>query len=82
MAGFERPMWFSKKTNPKYKYSYGHQNWFQSAKEECLKTRNNLGFFDLTPFVKFDLHGKNSHDQLQYLCANNIKNIELSLIHI
>ena len=41
-------------------------NWFQSAKEECLKTRNNLGFFDLTPFVKFDLY-ENSHDQLQYL---------------
>ena len=76
MAGFERPMWYSKKRNPKYKYSYGYQNWFQSAKNECINTRNNLGFFDLTPFVKFDLYGKNSHDQLQYLCANNIKNIE------
>jgi 4-methylaminobutanoate oxidase (formaldehyde-forming) len=76
MAGFERPMWYSKKRNPKYRYSYGYQNWFQSAKNECLNTRNNLGFFDLTPFVKFDLYGKNSHDQLQYLCANNIKNIE------
>ena len=76
MAGFERPMWYSKKRNPKYKYSYGNQNWFQSAKNECINTRNNLGFFDLTPFVKFDLYGKNSHDQLQYLCANNIKNIE------
>ena len=75
MAGYERPMWFSKNKKPIYKYSYGHQNWYQSAKSECLKTRNNLGFFDLTPFVKFDLSGKYAHQQLQYLCSNNIKSI-------
>ena len=76
MAGYERPMWFSKKKKPKYRYSFGYQNWYQSAKKECINTRNNLGFFDLTPFVKFDLSGKNAHEQLQYLCANNVKNIE------
>ena len=76
MAGYERPMWFSKNKKPIYKYSYGVQNWFQSAKRECNNTRNNLGFFDLTPFVKFDLSGKHAHEQLQFLCANNIKNIE------
>jgi 4-methylaminobutanoate oxidase (formaldehyde-forming) len=76
MAGFERPMWFSKNKKPTYKYSYGVQNWYQSAKRECNNTRNNLGFFDLTPFVKFDLSGQHAHEQLQYLCANNIKNIE------
>ena len=76
MAGFERPMWFSKNKKPIYKYSYGTQNWHQSADRECINTRNNLGFFDLTPFVKFDISGQHAHDQLQYLCANNIKNIE------
>ncbi len=76
MAGYERPMWFSKKQKPIYKYSYGFQNWYKSAEKECLNTRNNLSFFDLTPFAKFDLSGKNAHDQLQYLCANNVKNIE------
>ena len=75
MAGFERPMWFSNNKKPNYKYSFGYQNWYQSAKRESLNTRNNLGFFDLTPFVKFDLSGKYAHEQLQYLCANNIKNI-------
>ena len=75
MAGYERPMWFSKNKKPFYKYSYGYQNWYQSVKKECLNTRNNLGFFDLTPFVKFDLSGKYAHEQLQYLCSNNIKNI-------
>tara|TARA_B100000963_G_scaffold343300_1_gene344985 strand:- start:378 stop:1493 length:1116 start_codon:yes stop_codon:yes gene_type:complete len=76
MAGYERPMWFSKNQKPIYKYSFGYQNWYQSAKRECNNTRNNLGFFDLTPFVKFDLSGKYAHEQLQYLSANNIKNIE------
>jgi len=76
MAGYERPMWFSKKQKPIYKYSYGYQNWYQSAKNECINTRKNLGFFDLTPFVKFDLNGQHAYEQLQYLCANNIKNIE------
>ncbi len=74
MAGYERPMWFSKKKNPKYKYSYGYQNWYNSSKRECFSTRENVSFFDLTPFVKFDVSGKNSHDQLQRLCSNNIKN--------
>ena len=74
MAGYERPMWFSKKKNPKYKYSYGYQNWYDSSKKECFNTRDNVSFFDLTPFVKFDISGKYSHDQLQRLCSNNIKN--------
>jgi glycine cleavage system aminomethyltransferase T/glycine/D-amino acid oxidase-like deaminating enzyme len=76
MAGYERPMWFTKNQKPIYKYSYGHQNWYRSAKKECFNTRKNLSFFDLTPFAKFDLSGKDAHDQLQYLCANNIKNSE------
>ena len=75
MAGYERPMWFSKNKKPIYKYSFGNQNWYESAKRECLNTRNNLGFFDLTPFVKFDLSGQFAHEQLQYLCTNNVKNI-------
>ena len=76
IAGYERPMWFSKNKKPIYKYSYGYQNWYKSAEKECLNTRNNLSFFDLSPFVKFEVSGKNAHDQLQYLCANNVKNIE------
>jgi len=75
-AGYERPMWFSKDKKPQYRYSYGYQNWYGAAKRECLNTRKNLSFFDLTPFVKYEVSGKDAHDQLQYLCSNNIKNIE------
>ena len=76
MAGYERPMWFSKTQKPIYKYNYGYQNWYEAAEKESLNTRNNLGFFELTPFGKFDVSGKNAHEQLQYLCSNNVKNIE------
>jgi len=74
MAGYERPMWFSKTQKPIYKYSYGKQNWYSAVKKECLLTRKNLGLFELTPFVKFDVSGKFAHKQLQYLCSNNVKN--------
>ena len=76
MAGYERPMWFSKKQKPIYKYCYGYQNWYEAAKKECFNTRENLSFFDLTPFVKFEVSGGHALDQLQNLCANNIKNEE------
>ena len=36
---------FSKNKKPIYKYSYGIQNWYNSAKRECINTRKNLGFF-------------------------------------
>ncbi len=73
MAGHERPMWYSKSKKPIYKYSYSKQNWYSSAKRESLSTRKNISLFELTPFVKFDISGKFSHKQLQYLCANNVK---------
>ena len=75
LAGYERPMWFSKSKKPIYKYSYGKQNWYSSVRKESFSTRNNLSLFELTPFVKFDLSGKNAHNQLQYLCSNNVKEI-------
>jgi len=73
IAGHERPMWFSTSKKPIYKYSYNKQNWYSSAKKECFSTRKNLSLFELTPFVKFDISGKFAYEQLQYLCANNIK---------
>ena len=75
MAGYERPMWFSKAKKPIYKYSYSKQNWYSSAKRESISTRKNLALFELTPFVKFDISGKFAHNQLQFLCANNVKQI-------
>ena len=76
VAGYERPMWYAiNKEKPNYKYSYGFQNWFYSAKKETISTRKNLGLYELTPFAKFEVKGNFAHRELQRLCANNIKNI-------
>ncbi len=74
-AAYERPMWYALNgKEPKYKYSYGHQNWYESAEHETINARKNVALFELSPFAKFELAGDNSHKSLQYLCANNIKN--------
>ena len=75
VAGYERPMWFSKKEKiPEYIYSYNYQNWYPAAEYETKNTRENVGLFDLTPFAKFELKGKQSHSELQRICTANIKN--------
>ncbi len=75
VAGFESPMWFAINGNkPEFEYSFRYQNWYESAKFETINTRKNVGFFDLTPFAKFEIEGEKAYSSLQYLCANNIKN--------
>ena len=74
-AAYERPMWYSlneKEVN--YEYSYGYQNWYESAKYETLNARENVALFELSPFAKFELIGEKTHSSLQYICSNDIKN--------
>ena len=74
VAGFERPMWYALNgKKPEYEYSYGYQNWYESAKHETINARKNVAFFDLTTFSKFEIEGEEALSSLQYLCANNIK---------
>ncbi|MDC3042967.1 FAD-dependent oxidoreductase [Candidatus Pelagibacter sp.] len=74
-GGFERPMWYSLNgKEPKYKYSFNHQNWYPSAKYETINARKNVGLFDFSTFSKFDLKGKTTHTNLQKICTANIKN--------
>jgi 4-methylaminobutanoate oxidase (formaldehyde-forming) len=76
VAGFERPMWYALDgKKPEYEYSYGYQNWYESAKYETLNARKNVAFFDLTTFAKFEIVGEDALTSLQYLCSNNIKDI-------
>ena len=74
-AAYERPMWYAINGNePVYKYSYGYQNWYESAEYETVNARKNSALFELSPFAKFELAGSEAHSSLQYLCSNNIKN--------
>ena len=73
-GGYERPMWFSINNNkPEYEYSYNYQNWYPSVEFETKNARSNVGLFELTPFSKFEIVGKNAHQELQKICTANIK---------
>ena len=73
VSSFEKPMWYSlNKKKAKYKYSYGYQNWFDSADYETTNTRQHVGLFDLSSFAKFEIIGSNGYDDLQRLCCNEI----------
>ncbi len=75
VAGFESPMWYAINGNkPEFKYSFGYQNWYESAKFETENTRKDVGFFELSPFAKFEIEGSGAYSSLQFLCSNNIKN--------
>ena len=75
-AGFERPMWYALNgSKAEYEYSFGFQNWYDAASRETIHTRQHVALFELTPFSKFELKGQNIHNELQKLCANNIKDI-------
>ena len=76
IAGFERPMWYALNgKKAEYEYSYGYQNWYDSAQYETINARKNVAFFDLSTFAKFEIQGKEALSSLQYLCSNDIKNI-------
>ena len=75
VAGFESPLWYAiNGEKPEFKYSFHYQNWYESAKNETVNTRKNVGFFELTPFAKFEIEGEDTYSLLQYLSSNNIKN--------
>jgi 4-methylaminobutanoate oxidase (formaldehyde-forming) len=72
---YERPMWYALgETKPNYQYSFNHQNWYPSVEQECKNTTENVGLFELTPFSKYEIRGEKAYEELQRLCAANIKN--------
>jgi 4-methylaminobutanoate oxidase (formaldehyde-forming) len=72
---YERPMWYALDNNkPEYRYSFNYQNWYPSVEKECKNTIENVGLFELSPFSKYEVKGKNVHEELQRLCTANIKN--------
>jgi glycine cleavage system T protein len=73
VAGWERPNWYAPKgVEPRYRYSYGRQNWFDYSAEEHLAVRNNVGLFDQSSFAKYVLEGPDSETVLNRISANNV----------
>ena len=73
MAGWERPNWFAQPGQKReYEYSFGKQNWFENTGEECLAVRNQVGLFDQTSFVKFEVVGPDAAAALNRMSGNDV----------
>ena len=77
-AGWERPFWFlppdaaARGETPAYRYAWKRQNWFGYAAAEHRAVRERAGVFDLSPFGKIRVEGRDAEDVLQRLCANDV----------
>jgi glycine cleavage system aminomethyltransferase T/glycine/D-amino acid oxidase-like deaminating enzyme len=72
-TGWERPLWFGKdETERKAGYSVGAQKWWAAAKAEANRMAQGVGLFELSPFTKLDVCGRDAAKLMQQLCANNV----------
>ena len=65
-AGWERAAWFLPETarargeTTEWHYGWGRQNWFDYAAEEHAAVRTGVGLFDLSPFGKIRVEGRDA----------------------
>ncbi len=73
LAGWERANWFAPAgVAPRYRYSYGRQNWFAHSAAEHRAVREAVGLFDQSSFGKFVVEGPDAEAVLNRICANDI----------
>jgi glycine cleavage system aminomethyltransferase T/glycine/D-amino acid oxidase-like deaminating enzyme len=71
--GWERANWYAPAgVEPKYVYSYGRQNWFESSAREHRAVRASVGLFDQSSFAKIRLEGADAERILNRVCANEV----------
>ena len=72
-TGWERPLWFAANEDEQsFRYSMGRQHWWETAGREARAMAEGVGMFELSPFTKIDVQGRDALPLLQYLCANQI----------
>jgi 4-methylaminobutanoate oxidase (formaldehyde-forming) len=54
------------------RYSMGRQHWWPVAEREARAMAAGVGLFELSPFTKIDVQGRDALALLNYLCANQI----------
>ncbi len=72
-TGWERPLWFAAdETERDFRYAMGEQHWWAAAAREAKAMAEGVGLFELSPFTKIDVQGRDALALLDYLCANRI----------
>jgi 4-methylaminobutanoate oxidase (formaldehyde-forming) len=73
LFGWERANWFAPEgVEPKYEYSFHHQNWFQYSATEHMAVREGVGIYDLSSMANFVMEGKDALSVLQKVCGNDM----------
>ncbi len=77
-AGFERPHWFAEPDEvaqgqrPEPHDTWGRPRWFANVAAEHRAVREAAGLFDMSPFGKFRVEGRDAEAVLQRICANDV----------
>lgn len=73
-TGWERPLWFGGEETRGY--SVGTQKWWGAAKAEAERMAQGVGLFELSPFTKIDVGGRDAAKLMQRLCTADVDRSE------
>ena len=76
-AGWERPQWFEANAeldpgDVLPRHDWPAREWSPAALAEHRACRERVGYFDLTPFTKVEVHGSGALAYLSQLAANDV----------
>ncbi|MEO1455962.1 MAG: FAD-dependent oxidoreductase [Pseudomonadota bacterium] len=72
-AGWERPLWFERTDGEApVPDRFGAQGWWPAAAREAEATRDRVALYDLSPFTKIDVAGRDALALLQQLCGGDV----------
>lgn len=71
--GWEVPLWFGEpgRETP-HVYRMGHQDWFETVRQECAATRGGVALFDQSNYVRLLVQGRDAGRLLSHVCANSV----------
>jgi glycine cleavage system T protein len=77
-AGYERPQWYlspdevRRGLKPSPHDTWSRPEWFANVAAEHQATREAVTVFDMSPFGKFRVEGRDAEAVLQRICANDV----------
>jgi 4-methylaminobutanoate oxidase (formaldehyde-forming) len=72
-TGWERPLWFATNADEEqFEYSYAEQCWWPAARCEALHCQRGVSLFELSPFTKIDILGRDALSLLQEVCCGDV----------
>jgi 4-methylaminobutanoate oxidase (formaldehyde-forming) len=81
-AGWERPLWFAASPDERaFRHGFGAQCWWPAAAREAETTRDRVALYELSPFSKIELRGRDALALVQQLCAAEVDVAEGAVVY-